>query len=90
MTAGAALRLADERSEDAARLAGADLLVPELAEAPIDPVSAIRPKARAKMASAAMATRLRIVLIRCLRVSDTGAHRRNAVREEAGRTLSAS
>ena len=79
MTGGAALRLAGDRSEDVARLEDAapledePLLVPELAEAPIDPVSAIRPKARAKMARAAAATRLRIVLIRCLRVSDMGA-----------------
>jgi hypothetical protein len=81
VTAGAESRLwlapsEEEDEEDEAvaadRFDDAALLVVEPAEAPIDPVSAIRPKASAKAASAATATRLRILLIRCLRFSDIG------------------
>jgi hypothetical protein len=76
VTAGAESWLWLDLSEDEAwvadRFDDEVLLAVAPAEAPIDPVSAIKPKASAKTASAATTTRLRILLIRCLRFSDIG------------------
>jgi hypothetical protein len=77
VTAGAESWLWLDPSEDGAwvadRFDDEALLAAAPAEAPIDPVSAIKPNASAKTASAATATRLRILLIRCLRFSGMGA-----------------